>query len=393
MRINTSLRFLVIAGAFLSAETTLARNSLSNVQVLVANNTLKTQLLGTNRFANPAPLNAQAPETANSQDTASNIIASDSPAAEADATRTQRLSFGTLRERQRVKPVATVTATPVKNSTSQFGFDDDQGVANSTKSLPSQNLSARSTQIGVLSSDVANIEQNSKISVVPTQSQQPEASVVIPVPLPRTQIVPVQSVTRLPRIVKSNSIPSVTILPTVRPGRTISPTPNATVFATNVANQSSGESIYPLLNPAPMTSRFGWRTHPLTGSRRFHSGIDIGAPAGTPVVATGSGTVVSAGWNGGYGKAIVIQHNDTQQTLYGHLSEISVQAGQEIAQGTVIGLVGSTGNSTGPHLHYESRVPNADGWVAVDPTPEIQYAVDNLRRSLPYARKDLPQGL
>jgi murein DD-endopeptidase MepM/ murein hydrolase activator NlpD len=393
MRINTSLRFLVIAGAFLSAETTLARNSLSNVQVLVANNTLKTQLLGTNRFANPAPLNAQAPETANSQDTASNIIASDSPPAEADATRTQRLSFGTLRERQRVKPVATVTATPVKNSTSQFGFDDDQGVANSTKSLPSQNLSARSTQIGVLSSDVANIEQNSKISVVPTQSQQPEASVVIPVPLPRTQIVPVQSVTRLPRIVKSNSIPSVTILPTVRPGRTISPTPNATVFATNVANQSSGESIYPLLNPAPMTSRFGWRTHPLTGSRRFHSGIDIGAPAGTPVVATGSGTVVSAGWNGGYGKAIVIQHNDTQQTLYGHLSEISVQAGQEIAQGTVIGLVGSTGNSTGPHLHYESRVPNADGWVAVDPTPEIQYAVDNLRRSLPYARKDLPQGL
>ena len=73
------------------------------------------------------------------------------------------------------------------------------------------------------------------------------------------------------------------------------------------------------------------------------------------MVATGAGTVISAGWNGGYGKAITIQHNDTQQTLYGHLSEISVQPGQQVEQGVVIGLVGSTGHSTGPHLHFEVR--------------------------------------
>ena len=100
-----------------------------------------------------------------------------------------------------------------------------------------------------------------------------------------------------------------------------------------------------------------------------------------------------AGWNGGYGKAVIIQHSDRQQTLYGHLSEVSVQAGQTIAQGTVIGLVGSTGNSTGPHLHFESRTPTAGAWTAIDPSQEIQYAVDSLRRSMPYARQDLPPGI
>jgi murein DD-endopeptidase MepM/ murein hydrolase activator NlpD len=70
-----------------------------------------------------------------------------------------------------------------------------------------------------------------------------------------------------------------------------------------------------------------------------------------------------------------------------------VQPGEQIAQGSVIGLVGSTGNSTGPHLHFEARSPGAKGWVAVDPTQDIQYAVDNLRRAMPYAGKDNPQGL
>jgi murein DD-endopeptidase MepM/ murein hydrolase activator NlpD len=153
---------------------------------------------------------------------------------------------------------------------------------------------------------------------------------------------------------------------------------------------SATVAVYPLLNPAPVTSKFGWRTHPLTGKRRFHAGVDIGAPMGAPVVATGSGTVVSAGWKAGYGKTIVIQHNGVQQTLYGHLSEISVASGQSINQGTVIGLVGSTGNSTGPHLHFETRTSNADGWVAVDPMAEVNYAMDSLKRSMPYVRKDAP---
>ena len=238
-------------------------------------------------------------------------------------------------------------------------------------------------QTDVFMSDVAAIPGFSKkISAIPAAAQS-EASVEIPVPLPLTQTIKGQPTPQ--------PLPAVKIAPTASatPTQPVKPIP-----AASGGNQPPVASIYPLTNPAPVTSRFGWRTHPLTGSRRFHSGLDIGAPSGSPVVATGAGTVISAGWNGGYGKAIIIQHSDTQQTLYGHLSERSVQAGQTIAQGTVIGLVGSTGNSTGPHLHFESRMPNVAGtWTAVDPTQEIKYAVDTLRRSMPYARKDLPPGI
>lgn len=175
--------------------------------------------------------------------------------------------------------------------------------------------------------------------------------------------------------------------PTARSTPTPIPTQDSGVLG------SSAVAIYPLLNPAPITSRFGYRTHPLTGNRRFHSGVDIGAPTGATVVATGAGKIISAGWKGGYGKTVVIEHNGVQQTLYGHLSEISVQTGQTVAQGTVIGLVGSTGNSTGPHLHFEARTSGSDGWTAVDPSEEIKYAVDSLQRSMPYVRRDLPPGL
>jgi murein DD-endopeptidase MepM/ murein hydrolase activator NlpD len=114
---------------------------------------------------------------------------------------------------------------------------------------------------------------------------------------------------------------------------------------------------------------------------------------GAPVVAAGSGTIITAGRLGGYGNTIVIQHNGVQQTLYGHLSEIFVLPGQRIEQGTVIGRVGSTGNSTGPHLHFESRMSTADGWVAVDPGDDVKYALDNLRRAMPFAQRDLPPGV
>jgi murein DD-endopeptidase MepM/ murein hydrolase activator NlpD len=237
-------------------------------------------------------------------------------------------------------------------------------------------------QTNIFMSDVATIPGFShKISAIPVEIQS-DASVQIPVPPPLTQMIKGQPAPQ--------PIPAVKIDPT----SSVTPTQPIKIPAANGINQSPVASIYPLTNPAPITSRFGWRTHPLTGNRRFHSGLDIGAPSGSPVVATGAGTVISAGWNGGYGKAVIIQHSDTQQTLYGHLSEVSVQAGQTIAQGTVIGLVGSTGNSTGPHLHFESRMPNIAGvWSAVDPSQEIQYAVDTLRRAMPYARKDLPPGI
>jgi murein DD-endopeptidase MepM/ murein hydrolase activator NlpD len=213
-------------------------------------------------------------------------------------------------------------------------------------------------------------------------------SVEISVPAPRSQKI-VQAVAQLP-LVTGKSVPTVPAIPSVRPAAMSASQSQPIAFVNT--GEPSVALIYPLSSPAPMTSSFGWRTHPITGSRRFHSGQDIGAPMGAPVVAAGSGIIMSAGWQGGYGKAIVIQHNGVQQTLYGHLSEIFVQPGQRIEQGMVIGRVGSTGNSTGPHLHFETKVATADGWVAIDPGDAMKYALENLSRSSPFAQRDLPPG-
>jgi murein DD-endopeptidase MepM/ murein hydrolase activator NlpD len=101
------------------------------------------------------------------------------------------------------------------------------------------------------------------------------------------------------------------------------------------------------------TSNYGYRRHPIFGDRRFHTGIDIAAPTGTSVAAAKEGTVIFAGWKSGYGNCIIIKHQFGYTTLYGHLSRISVRVGQWVSQGQTIGRVGSTGNSTGPHLHFE----------------------------------------
>lgn len=101
------------------------------------------------------------------------------------------------------------------------------------------------------------------------------------------------------------------------------------------------------------TSPFGYRVHPILGYRKLHTGIDYGAPTGTPIVASATGTVQSAGWDGGYGRAVRLNHGGGILTLYGHMSRTAVAPGQRVAAGQVIGYVGSTGMSTGPHLHYE----------------------------------------
>lgn len=118
----------------------------------------------------------------------------------------------------------------------------------------------------------------------------------------------------------------------------------------------SGSMIWPCPSCHTITSYFGWRIHPITGTNKYHSGVDIGASYGATVIAADSGTVITAGWVSGYGNCIVISHGNGVSTLYGHLSSIAVSSGQSVSQGQTIGYVGSTGNSTGPHLHWEVTV-------------------------------------
>lgn len=119
---------------------------------------------------------------------------------------------------------------------------------------------------------------------------------------------------------------------------------------------SSGNGMFITPTSGRISSHYGFRIHPIFGNRRLHAGTDYAAPSGTPVVAAGSGVVSTAGIMGGYGNVVMISHvidGKTYTTLYAHLSSMSVSSGQVVNQGDVIGRVGSTGNSTGPHLHFE----------------------------------------
>jgi murein DD-endopeptidase MepM/ murein hydrolase activator NlpD len=117
----------------------------------------------------------------------------------------------------------------------------------------------------------------------------------------------------------------------------------------------------------PVTSPFGPRSHPIYGGTRMHTGVDIAASQGTPIKAAGDGVVKMAGWNGGYGNWTLVDHGGGLATGYGHQSRIAVSVGQHVSTGQVIGYVGSTGASTGPHLHWEVRVNGNPvdpmGWV------------------------------
>lgn len=140
--------------------------------------------------------------------------------------------------------------------------------------------------------------------------------------------------------------------------------------------------LYPLVHPVAITSVFGWRTHPIFGGPRFHAGIDLGAPVGSPILAALTGTVVTADWMGGYGNAVLMQHGAGLRSLYGHLSRPMVRSGQGVQQGAVIGLSGSTGNSTGPHLHFELRHLTGGEWVAFDPGHDLKAAQRELASAL-----------
>jgi hypothetical protein len=127
----------------------------------------------------------------------------------------------------------------------------------------------------------------------------------------------------------------------------------------------------PVIGEVEFTSGFGVRSDPFLGRPAMHTGLDFRAQMGDPVRATANGKVASSGWAGGYGRMVEIDHGNGLSTRYGHLSEISVKVGDVIKIGQVIGAVGSTGRSTGPHLHYETRI---DG-DAVDPQKFLRAGV------------------
>jgi murein DD-endopeptidase MepM/ murein hydrolase activator NlpD len=134
-------------------------------------------------------------------------------------------------------------------------------------------------------------------------------------------------------------------------------------FRNGVVIQGSGLMGYPCAGP--ITSTFGNRIHPILGYVRFHSGVDFGVDYGSPILAANAGVVIFAGWYGGYGQTVIIDHGNNTSTLYGHASDLYVTEGQTVQRGQVVASVGSSGLSTGPHLHFEVRV----GGEPVDPMP------------------------
>jgi murein DD-endopeptidase MepM/ murein hydrolase activator NlpD len=141
----------------------------------------------------------------------------------------------------------------------------------------------------------------------------------------------------------------------------------------SIAAAPSNTGSIPSLMPVPMTrltSAFGMRWHPVLGGHRPHMGVDLAGPVGTPVHATGDGVIGRADWFSSYGLFVEIEHGGQMETRYGHMSRLNVAAGQFVHRGDVIGYIGTTGRTTGPHLHYEVRVNG----VAVNPMPYLQGA-------------------
>lgn len=124
-------------------------------------------------------------------------------------------------------------------------------------------------------------------------------------------------------------------------------------YDAGTAAGASGTMMWPCPSCHTITSEFGWRYHPVYQTNKYHSGVDIGASYGATVVAADGGTVITAGTVSGYGNCVVINHGNGLTTLYGHMSSIAVSVGQKVSKGQTVGYVGSTGVSTGPHLHWE----------------------------------------
>jgi len=186
------------------------------------------------------------------------------------------------------------------------------------------------------------------------------ASVTLCFSTPNAANSPLSSASRFSRLAQQSS--NLPVLSDVRPNISITTSLLGRESIANaqipVSNAYSKPTIPRFINPVegfPLTSGFGNRIHPISGDLRFHHGVDFGTPTGTPIKAVKQGVVAFAGWNGGYGKTVIVQHKDDYETLYAHLDELFVTAGDRVAQGKVIGLSGGTGYATGPHLHFEIR--------------------------------------
>ncbi|GIW34529.1 M23 family metallopeptidase [Meiothermus sp.] len=162
--------------------------------------------------------------------------------------------------------------------------------------------------------------------------------------------------------------------PDPRPGRILRRSPPALARAPQTHTPDPTQftpSGLPLLAETRLTSTFGYRSNPFGGGAyEFHNGVDLAAPEGTPVYATAAGRVSEMGWNPIFGLMVLIDHGNGLHTLYGHLSSTYVEKGQQVEQSSLIGAVGSTGRSTGPHLHYTVYRYG----VAVDPMPYVGIA-------------------
>lgn len=129
-----------------------------------------------------------------------------------------------------------------------------------------------------------------------------------------------------------------------------------TAFSGSDESYTQGSGVMSWPCNGVITSPYGYRVHPIFGTTIYHSGMDIGVDYGTPIHAADSGTVIYSGWISGYGNAVIIDHGGGVQTLYGHNQSLNVSEGESVAKGSVIAYAGSTGNSTGPHCHFEVRV-------------------------------------
>jgi murein DD-endopeptidase MepM/ murein hydrolase activator NlpD len=294
-----------------------------------------------------------------------------------------RLPIGT-RDQQRITNLVPPLRVPVVEAT-QKAIDNVLPPArfSTPKENPKQNVkaNAKTGQLTPLNKGGVNIPQNNLIRglnrVVIPQNNLPV------IPSVNSDLPPEEGLENLPPpSTAENANPRPSSVPYNIPLATTLPQINFT----GINGYETAGLVFPLATPAPITSLYGWRSHPLTGDTRFHSGTDIGAPMGTPILASYTGQVELADQVGGYGLTVVLNHNTNQQTLYGHMSEIYVQPGQWVEAGTVIGRVGSTGLATGPHLHFEVRQLTTEGWVAVDAGLQLQTALSVFMQKTQTAR-------